>query len=277
MTIINHESEAKAVLKGSIRSLSESVRAEIEEYAQNLKIIMGHTSKSFRNKKLIPYLDKCFKNGLLNSITYNFTGIQKRSRKIWLHLSLAQYTSHDLRTVHRFPVSAQVIDLWQSREVKGYDILFYVSKHALERVVLRDQVSEINSICAKLSSYASGLTKSLINKCLEFERKDFIMLGHNGIVTFTDFYDEAIDRSVPLLTTFIPLSKLSKNKLDAFERFFETCNANHSLVYFIDCKLYDDACSDKRIELENAFDANTGLVGDEYFPVLLDSLTIQNL
>lgn len=275
MTEIKHESEAKALFKGSVRAISDSVRNEIESYADNLRSIVNIKAKSARNKKMISFLDRCFSHGLLTSFIFTFRGVQQKNRKIWLHLALAQYTALDLRTVHRYPVSIQVLDLWQSREIKGIDSMFYVSKHALERIMLRNQETEIEEICNDLTPFANSLAKALISHSSEKLRGEFVMVGAGGVATTIPYLDEENGRSVPLITTYIPLDKLSKSKFAHLKVLFDVCLVNTSTVFFLENELYEN--TEYPLVVCHCFGKNTGLVGDESYPVLLDTSTIQSL
>lgn len=271
MVNINDESIAKALLKGSIRTISSELRNSMEDYCIKLKIIMDIKAKSFRNKKLVSFFNDTYKYGSLLTITYKFKKAQDHSRKIWLNLSVAQQTNYELKTVHLFPVSVNVIDFWQSHDVRGYDVLFYVSKHLIERVILRNQEPSLEIVCLYLRPFTSALSKAIIKMGYHNIPDEFVLLSSAGIVTVSTFTDEVNYRNFPILTTSIPINVLNESKIDSLRSLFHECAKDKSLVFFIEQKKYEKALrhgNAMKSEIEY-FECNSGLYGDEYYPIML--------
>lgn len=268
---ITDESVARALLKGAIRTTSTELRNSMEDYCMKLKIIMDIKAKSFRNKKILFFFNETYKHGSLLTLNFKFKGTKDHTRKIWLNISIAQQTNYELKTVHRFPVSVNVIDFWQSHDVRGYDVLFYVSKHLIERVILRNQEASLELICLYLRPFTSALSKAIIDRGYHNIPHEFILLSSVGIVTVSTFTDEVNYRTFPILTTAIPINSLSERKIDLFRSLFHECANDSSLVFFIEQKIYDSALDSINLMTSpiNYFAFNSGLCGDEQYPVML--------
>lgn len=278
-SLINHESAAKAILKGAVRNLSHETKDEMSYFLNDLALILGIKAKSARNKRLVELFDKSFSQGLLSVLKYDFIKIRKQTRMIWLHLALGQYSERELKTVHRYPVSIYTLDLWRSRDVRGYELLFYFSKHSLERVLLREQEVSVKMVSSHLGLFASSLSRAIIKGVPEVKSEGFVMISANGLLMAIQHKNESQTGTIPLITTYIPYKELNKKKRHLLKHILEDSATEPQKVYFIESITLQNALSNstEQLTVDSCFECNRGLCGTEDYPVIIDSQTILSM
>lgn len=215
---LQRKTDAKITTNIALRESARTIKARLNEDLFDNNFINSLTGKKKSITKLFQivedFVDRCCQGTVIaKNVLPNKRRTSKDKTVEWLVLDYDEEKPFARREEHLIHVSYLLANTKHMADTKDIPTGIYITKHILERIALRKNVSSLQDICKEMVVPIKALfiQKPLLRDCADKSNEGFVLITKDAYFIL-DGVDEPENKYDVMLKTMLPINDWSKTK-----------------------------------------------------------------